>query len=108
LGIQPLGHRGTQHGLDLAHNAAHLRKALEQAFPPEAGLARRAAFGMAYYGLGLAAYNTQDAGLSRRYLAEAVRFRPGLWRDRRLTLTLAKAMLGQTALDALRRRRSEA
>ena len=113
LGAQPMGYRGTAHQLDLPRNAAHVQHLLSQVFRSPAGLelagVRRAASGAAWFALGLAAYNTGQLALCRRYLLCALRAWPALWREKRLVLPLLKSLLGRAALEAARdfsRRRS--
>jgi glycosyltransferase involved in cell wall biosynthesis len=113
LGTQPVGYRGTAHQLDLPRNAAHVQALLRQVFHSPAGPeltgARRAAFGAAWFALGLAAYNTGQLALARRYLFRAVRATPALWHEKRLVLPLLKSLLGRAVLEAARglsRRRS--
>ena len=106
LGTQPLGYRGTLENLNLEDNAANINRVLTDVFrsPVISELAsiRRLAYGTAYYALGLVAYNTGQASLSRRYLFPALRFRPGLWRDARVVSTLIKSFVPRSVLGRIK------
>ncbi len=110
LGAQPVGYRGAPARVDLAANAGHINRLLAGIFAPPAGeqlaLLRRPTWGTAYYALGLAAYNTGDVSLSRRFFLRALRFRPGLWRHKLLVGNLVKSLAGSAALNNLRRLRA--
>ena len=66
-----------------------------------AGVSRRA-LGTANYALGLIAYNLGRFKQSRRFLFNAMRYRPGLLGDMRVLATFSKSMLSQPMLGKLR------
>jgi hypothetical protein len=107
LGSQPLGYRGTPKELELEQNASHLLNMLDDLFerPIGAPLAplRRQTYSSAYYALGLVAYHTEQASLSRRFLRRALTFRPLLVQDERFIKTLSKAHLARAIQNWLKR-----
>ena len=112
LGSQPKGLRGTAQQIDLAGNAARVARLLEDVFgaPGGEGLAqtRGPAFAAAYRALSLAAYNTRQYGLSRKFALQAARYNPRVALDRLLAGNFIKSLLGRRALDRLRSRRPQA
>ena len=105
LGNQPAGYRGTSQHLNLEANARQIETLLAEIFATEnLGLQaiQSSVYGTAYYALGLLAYNTGQYAWSRRYLAKALRNRPGLAKDPHLSKTLAKSFLGADLLSRLR------
>ena len=109
LGAQPPGHRGESFQLDLAQNAARIERMLASIFDSSAGSqlqsTRRKAYGAAYHALGLAAYNTEQLALARPFLLRALRFKPELWRNRRVVGNLLKSLAGKNSLNRLRKLR---
>lgn len=111
LGDQPKGYRGksAQH-LSLEANASRLIAMLDEVFPPsqEDRLAklRKQAYASAYKALGLAAYNTGQYALCRRYLLSAVRHQPRLCYDRLVAGNFFKSFLGKKGLAFLRGRKT--
>jgi glycosyltransferase involved in cell wall biosynthesis len=109
LGAQPVGYRGTSHrlSLDLENNALRVSEMLDGIFrlpaPTELKALRRQTFGMAYYALGLVAYNTGQRTLSRRYLATALSFRPDLWRNPLVAGNLVKSLVSPSVLAMLKK-----
>lgn len=101
LGSQPPGHRGTSYQLDLENNAMHILSLLETVFDSTSGLAplRRRAYGMAYFALGLVAYNTGQRVLCRDFLLKALCYQPDLWFDSRLAGNLVKSFVSRHVLE---------
>jgi glycosyltransferase involved in cell wall biosynthesis len=106
LGSQPVGYRGTTRQLDLESNVAQIKQVLADVFcepmTKELASLRYQAYGIAYYTLGLAAYNTAQFSLSRRYLFLALRFRPDLWHDTRVFRTLMKLFVPHSILRRIK------
>lgn len=108
LGTQPPGYRGTTKGLDLESNASNIQRMLADIFRstqvPDLISLRQQTYGTAYYALGLVAYNIGCSSLSRRFLFEALHFRPDLW----LTATkiLLRLFIGPRVINRLRELRS--
>jgi glycosyltransferase involved in cell wall biosynthesis len=106
LGAQPSGFRGAAHQLTLQANAHQLDATLATVFDlattslPEQ--VRTQTYGTAYLALGLVAYNSDELGLSRRFLSKALWAKPMLWRDRRVIGNLLKSLAGKTGLGRLR------
>lgn len=108
MGTQATGFRGTGTGLDLAANAAGLQRMLTALFDgrhaPDLRPCRGRVHGMAWFGLGLLAYNTNELAVSRRALSRALTWRPGVWREPRLRGALLKSLAGDSMLRELRHR----
>ena len=107
MGSQPVGRRGTAQQLDLDSNAERLLHLLAAMFDTAEGsnlqpLVRKT-YGTAYFAVGLLAYNTQQLGISRRALAQALYYRPELYQDARVSGNLLKAFAGATVVSGLRR-----
>jgi glycosyltransferase involved in cell wall biosynthesis len=75
LGTQPIGFRGTLSGIDLAQNAQHVEALLQEVFGDSSTenlrRSRSTIYGLAYYALGLVAYNLRHFDLSRQYMQRA-------------------------------------
>jgi glycosyltransferase involved in cell wall biosynthesis len=106
MGPQPIGYRLTASQLDLAANATDLFRTLGRVFETTTTQAskpmRRVAYGTAYLGLGLVAYNTGQTALCRRYLLRAVRYRPELSRSRLVTGDILKSFVGPRLMSKLK------
>jgi hypothetical protein len=59
-------------------------------------------FGTAYLALGLVAYNTGQLSSARRFLLQALYFRPELWRDSLVVGNILKSITGRNILKRLR------
>jgi tetratricopeptide (TPR) repeat protein len=112
LGSQSSGYRGTSYELSLEDNASHISQILANVFVSSTRSdlepLRRQTYGTAFFALGLVAYNTRQLPLSRRFLLQALRFRPEGWRDRRVIGNLMKSLFGRSVLAKLRRDREQA
>ena len=110
LGAQPLGYRGTPQQLDLLDNEAEVTKMLANVIQLTSSrspaLSSRRLYGTAYYALGLAAYNTGQYALSRRFLLKALFLRPHFLRDRRMLSSMMKSLAGRAVLTGVKRLRS--
>jgi len=106
MGPQPLGYRLTELQLDLAANAAELFRTLRGVFEtmttPASNHLRRAAYGTAYLGLGLVAYNTGQPALCRRYLLRAVRYRPELSHNQLVMGDILKSFVAPRLMSRLK------
>lgn len=106
LGTQPPGQRGALDQLDLGESARNIHTLLHAIFlppiPPVLMQLRRLAHGTAYYALGLVAYNAGQRSLSRSFLLQALRLRPGLWRDSLVIGNLLKSFLSRGLLAQLK------
>ncbi len=106
---QPMGQRGTAEDLNLADSAHQMAALLsfvfESADTSDLLPLNRRMKGTANFALGLLAYNTHQFATSRRFLAQALRYRPDLWQDPRLGSNLLKSLAGARAVSALRRYR---
>lgn len=109
-GDQPVGYRGTAHELKLAFNLEQVEQLLRTIYAqftatgatPATAAHYRRLCGTAYYALGLACYNTGHIADSRRYLFAALRHRPELGCDPRLSGDLIRSCAGSKALQWLR------
>lgn len=106
LGSQPVGYRGTGSQLHLVENAKNLENLLSDLFAladnSTIQAQRRRIYGTAYKAFGLAAYNTGQFSLCRKYLWQAVRQQPGLLREKWITDRFLKSFLGKSGLLTLR------
>jgi glycosyltransferase involved in cell wall biosynthesis len=111
MGSQPLGFRGTPQNLDLKTNAILIEKMLSQVFTDSKcsnnRLLRVQTYGTAYFALGLVAYNTGNFSLCRHFLFSALRFRPDLIGDMRVSGNILKSFLGPKMLNWLRKIRGK-
>jgi hypothetical protein len=111
LGSQPAGYRGSPSHLNLRYNASQISHMLANVFasstPSDLEPLRRQTYGTAYYALGLVAYNTRQLSLSRRFLLQALYFRPDLWRDHQVSGNLMKSILGGPMLVRMKRNREQ-
>jgi glycosyltransferase involved in cell wall biosynthesis len=102
LGSQPIGFRGTSFQLKVEENANNLYELLSNVFNSKKTLIsddiRRSTIGTAYFALGLVAYNTSNRSLSRKYLRNAILYRPDLWRDSRITGNYLKSFLSESMI----------
>ena len=64
---------------------------------------KKQAYGYAHFALGLLAYNRQEIGMARDHLLHALRFYPGVASQPRMFSTLLKTLLGERALNILRK-----
>lgn len=106
LGTQPPGQRGDLDRLDLEESARNLHILLHAVFlppiPPVLMQLRALAHGTAYYALGLVTYNAGERSRSRAFFLQALRLRPGLWRDSLVIGNLLKSFLGPGFLTQLK------
>lgn len=108
LGNQPLGYRGSNEKIDLAGNANKTMKLLNEVFQtqsPALQSLKGKVYGMAYYAIGMCAFNTGNYTLSRKYLGLAGKYRPSLWFSSDLTSRWLKSWLGNRWIAKLRRLR---
>lgn len=96
-GAQPLGHRGTAYQLDLSENARRLL-IMVKSISWEIANGRTdhvfsRAMGTAWYALALLADHSGARSSGRRFLFNALKSQPRLWRDPRFVKHLLKAML---------------
>ncbi|NIV37751.1 MAG: hypothetical protein GWN58_52560 [Anaerolineae bacterium] len=97
-GDQTRGTRGQVQGLDLAANSEELLRRLDALFASAdapAQALRSTAYGKAHLALAMLADQAGDWSAARGYLLEAIRFDPGLLRDRNVLRRFAKVMAGQ-------------
>lgn len=114
-GDQSVGYRGTTHNLNLAFNTAQIEQMLQTIYTnstaagqgPAAAAHYRRLCGTAYYALGLACYHTGHLAASRRFFLTALRQRPELGCDRRLSGNLMRSLVGAKALQWLRQVRQQ-
>lgn len=104
LGSQPIGFRGTMHYVDIEKNARLVFNLLNQIDLSREDFkkTKRPLFGTAYYALGLVAYNTGNFRLSRKYLLNAVFYRPGLLFNPGLVGDLVKSNLSPKLISRLK------
>jgi glycosyltransferase involved in cell wall biosynthesis len=106
-GTQPLGHRGTAFQLNLSDNAhrilSMIKSASRELLSREFSHIFSRANGTACYALGLVADNIGDRQASRHYLISALKYRPDLWRDRRMIRHLVKAFFPPIVTEKVRR-----
>lgn len=105
LGDQPAGYRGTTEKLCLKENGErmqHLLAGLFASAPTIVQSLRSAVCGTAFKAVGLAAYNTGQFALCRKYLWMALRARPALLRETWLVKNLLKSFLGRDGVALLR------
>jgi hypothetical protein len=111
LGDQPPGFRGTSFHLNLESNSSQINKLLSSVFDstssPEMKALRRQVYGTAFFALGLVAYNTGQRSMSRQFFVRALRFRPDLLRDSRLSGNLIKSLASPALLERVKRFRSQ-
>ena len=111
LGAQTQGHRGTARQPELEKRAAQINAMLADVFDSAPDLSLRPlqqkTYGTANYALGLAAYNTNQRSLARRFLLKALRFRPELSRDALVMGNLAKSFVSRTMIERLKRQKTK-
>jgi len=107
LGVQPVGYRGSTKNIELESNAKEVINLIENVYQlDDAGKIqhlKRQVYGTAYYAIGLVAYNIGLLKFCRHYLWKAGMYRPSLWISSNLPGNLFKSILGNAALDNLRR-----
>jgi glycosyltransferase involved in cell wall biosynthesis len=107
LGSQPVGYRGTDCQLTLGQNEQNIETLLADLFalaePPGTVKKRDVIYGSAYKAIGLAAYNTGQFTLCRKYLWKALRHHSGLWREGWILDRLLKSLLGSRIRDIWRK-----
>ena len=106
MGTQSVGLRGSSEKLDLSHNAQMIIDLLDQVFtlPGNSTISylKNKAYGTAYFALGLLAYNTGGRTQSRHYLVRALKYRPDLWRNERVPLSLIKSFFSETMIRSIK------
>ena len=110
-GNQPVGYRGTSFRVDLEHNASNITMMLEDVFSSSGALElkimRRRTYGTANYALGLVAYNFDNRTLSRRFLLNALLYRPDLWSHSRVVGNFSKSFFNKTTLEKIMQYRTK-
>ena len=105
LGSQPVGFRGTKRLLDLDANVQQIKRIFSKMTnsPNEIKPALiKKIMGSAYFASGLVAYNTAQNSLSRKYLLNALYYRPELVFDRLLLGDLVKSNFNPSLIKKFR------
>lgn len=105
LGDQPVGYRGSPANISVAENATLIEQLIERTFDsmPSADATQliRRARGTANLAIGLVAYNTGSRALSRKYLAKALFYRPGMIRQKLIWQNIIKSFFKRELLQGV-------
>jgi glycosyltransferase involved in cell wall biosynthesis len=106
FGAQPARFRGTIKQLYIEENGRCINKLLSEVFNSLPPLLNRDiqnnTMGTAFFAFALVAYNAGKRSLSRKYLIHSLQFRPDLWQDSRLPITLLKSFISKSMSNKLK------
>lgn len=106
MGAQPQGYRDTPFQLELENNVSRIDQTLLEVFEPPVApnleTLKHKVIGTTHCAIGLLAYNTGQLSMSRSHIVKALRYRPELWRDKKVTGNLVKTFAGDKGLAWLR------
>ena len=104
-GSQVPGFRETIRSLNLQQNSKLITEMLIGVFDkyPNLSSLRRKTFGIAYYAIGLVAYNTKNSKLSKQFILKAFAFSPDFLLNRKAVSTMIRALMNPLLGNRFRR-----